>query len=149
MPKNRNTVSQIVPFPAIKPETIRIDVVSPQHSSVEHCYICFESDALEKSPCTCQALCHIDPCLLHSIDINQSSECTICRTQFWHKLLLDRVKQAKDNSSEPVESLSPVLLVEPCNCLQKICLLLCSAFLALLAYCLIILWFDTGTVRGK
>lgn len=149
MPKNRNSASQIVPLSIVKTEAIATEIVSPQHSSVDHCYICFESHALEKSPCVCQTLCHIDPCLLQSIDINQSSECTICRTQFWHKLLLDRVKQAKDNSSEPVESQSPVLLVEPCDCLQKICLLLCSAFLALLAYCLILLWFDTGTVRGK
>jgi hypothetical protein len=48
------------------------------------CYICFDL-CFSKSPCKCNALCHIEPCLLQSIRVNRNSACTICKDRFVHE----------------------------------------------------------------
>lgn len=48
------------------------------------CYICFDL-CFSKSPCRCNALCHIEPCLLQSIRANRNSACTICKDRFVHE----------------------------------------------------------------
>lgn len=81
---------QITPLPP-PPFVIKIPSELGETNKVETnevCYICFGTEALEKSPCVCQAHCHI-PCLLQSIQILPNIQCTICRTIFNSKHLVD------------------------------------------------------------
>ena len=70
--------------PTRSPTTFEINNEGVAPTDLPVCYICFDP-CFSKSPCRCNALCHIEPCLLQSIRANRNSACTICKDRFVHR----------------------------------------------------------------
>ena len=109
--------SQIVPLPY---DDIILEIKKEINAQKElpFCYICFDTDELVPSPCECKALCHIDPCLLQSIDVNRNSACTICKTPFVNKRigkLLLEIRTTHEVEVAPLRTCCNYRGLAPCN----------------------------------
>ena len=78
--------ASINPTPAPRPlaECIAVDVLAleKRDGKLPTCYICFETDRVEPSPCYCEAAVHVYPCLELCVEKTGDSKCTICRSEF-------------------------------------------------------------------
>mgnify|MGYP003689882563 FL=1 len=78
--------ASIVPIPPPRPfaEEIAVDVLALEKNDgqLPTCYICFETDRVEPSPCACGTAVHIYPCLEMTIEKTGDANCTICRSEF-------------------------------------------------------------------
>ena len=78
--------ASIIPAPPPLPfaDEIALDILTLEKNDgkLPTCYICFETDRVEPSPCTCGAAVHIYPCLEMTIEKTGDKNCTICRSEF-------------------------------------------------------------------
>ena len=128
--------SQIVPLPY---DAIILEIKKEINAQKElpFCYICFDTDELVPSPCECKALCHIDPCLLQSIDVNRNSACTICKTPFVNKRIEKLLLEIRTTHEVEVAPLRIRYCLQPSLCDVAIWWLI-LAFAGLAVYSLLI-----------